>query len=88
MNSQGLTSHQYRVLRLQRNVVNGYDCGKREQRSGEAYTENYVVTGELHIPEAEFSIVKTRMQMATLWVERKPIQKNRIGEILEDLPVL
>ncbi|HEY5138369.1 MAG TPA: hypothetical protein VIJ25_03495 [Methylococcales bacterium] len=32
--------------------------------------------------------VKTRMQMATLWFERKPTQKNRIGEILEDLPVL
>jgi hypothetical protein len=42
----------------------------------------------MHIPEAEFSIVKTTMQMATLWFERKPIQKNRIGEILEDLPVL
>jgi hypothetical protein len=26
--------------------------------------------------------------MATLWVKRKPTQKNRIGEILEDLPVL
>ncbi|MEY3759762.1 MAG: hypothetical protein RIR39_1253 [Pseudomonadota bacterium] len=42
----------------------------------------------MHIPEAVISIVKTRTQMATLWVERKPIQKNRFGEILEDLPVL
>jgi len=41
----------------------------------------------VHITEAEFSIVKTRTQMATLWVKRKPTQKNRFGEILEDLPV-
>jgi len=29
------------MFRLRRNVVNGYDYGKREQRSGEVYTENF-----------------------------------------------
>ena len=76
------------MLRLRRNVVNGYDCDKREQRSGEAYTENYVVTRDMHIPEAVLASLVVSKQMATLWGWRKPIQKNRFGEILEDLPVL
>ena len=42
----------------------------------------------MHIPEAVLASLIAQMQMATLWVERKPIQKNRFGEILEDLPVL
>jgi hypothetical protein len=36
------TDEEYLTLERGRNVVNGYDCSIREQRSGEAYTENYV----------------------------------------------
>jgi len=49
-----------------RNVVNGYDCGKREQRSDEAYTET-MQSQDMHIPEAVLASLVVSKQMATSW---------------------
>jgi hypothetical protein len=51
----------------------------------EAYTENPVGRKGGRISLKQFSLVSMSMQAATALVARKPIQRDRHGEILEGL---
>ena len=77
---QGLTSHPYRVLRIWRRKST-----TTEQDVRSVHRESCGPQGRPHSPK-RFSLVTPIERVATVLAFRKPIQRDRIGEIHEGLP--